>query len=270
MIIETQRLVLRPVSADDTQEIAQVVFSDPNVVRMLAHNTSDPKAVQLAAKRWTKIMGIDGDGGIWDDGGLGLFAVVPKEANGRLAGVAGFFMERNSSNMWVGEYFYALGSAWHGKGLMGEVADSLGEKLRGLPDLGVIYAIYWDLINEASGRLLTRTGLVQRGRKLVTVEYDAAHCRTMFEYDLWTVGAAKPGRERNNALLCACRRAGTFVAENVIEREDAIRALSERYGSETLPSDAVDIFDKALALQGIPYFELRGDNGVGQVEMRRW
>ena len=270
MIIETERLILRPISMDDTPEIAQVVFSDPKVVRMLAHNTSDPKAALIEAKRWTETLGIDGDGGIWGEGGMGLFAVVPKDANGILAGVAGFFMERNSSGWWSGEYFYALGSAWHGKGLMGEVADTLGQRLKEMPDLGVIYAVYWDLINEASGRLLNKTGLVQRGRKLATEEYDAAICRTMFEYDLWTVGAADAGKDRNDALFCACRRAGTFVAEKVIGREAAIHALSGRYGSENLPSDAAKVFDKAQALQGIPYFEMRSDNAVGQLEIRHW
>ena len=78
MLIETERLILRPVSLSDTQDIAQVVFSDPNVVGMLAHNTKDPADAYTEARRWTSVMGIDGDGSIWKDGGLGLFAVIAK------------------------------------------------------------------------------------------------------------------------------------------------------------------------------------------------
>ena len=263
MLIDTRRLRMRPVVADDTAAIAKVIFSDPNVVGMLAHNTRDPDDAYLEAERWTKIMGADGNGGIWDDGGLGLFAVVPKGADESLAGVAGFYMERNENGRWNGEYFYGLGTKWHGKGLMSEAADAFGERLRTLPDLGVIYAGYWDMINEASGRLLIRTGLKPRGRISITKEYSVEKCQGMFEYDLWRLTQTVSEDERKKVLLQAARRAGAFVAENVIGKEDALQKLTAHCSQKSLPPSAISMFERALELPGMAYSEIRSKDETG-------
>jgi RimJ/RimL family protein N-acetyltransferase len=263
MLIDTRRLRIRPVVADDTPAIAKVIFSDPNVVGMLAHNTRDPADAYREAERWTKVMGADGDGGIWDDGGLGLFAMVPKGADERLAGIAGFYMERNANGRWNGEYFYGLGTDWHGKGLMSEVADAFGEILRSLPDLGVIYAGYWDMINEASGRILFRTGLKPQGRISVTKEYSIEKCQRMFEYDLWRLTETVSEDERMKVLLQATRRAGAFVAENVIGRDDALQKLAAHCGHKSLPPLAISMFERALELPGMAYSEIRSKDEAG-------
>ena len=264
MLIETERLVLRPVSLSDTQDIAQVVFSDPNVVGMLAHNTKDPADAYAAARRWTSVMGVDGDGRIWNDGGMGLFAIIPKGKKEELAGVAGFYMERNDNRRWNGEYFYALGTIWHGKGLMSEAAAAFAEKLTAMPDLGVIYAGYWDLINEASGRLLIRTGLEPRGRLPVTTEYSVEKCQRMFDYDLWRLEETVSEVDRRQVLIQAARRAGAFVAENVIGKEDALQRMQAHCGFESLPSAAISMFEKALNSPGMAYLEIRGNEEQGK------
>ncbi|AXI54912.1 hypothetical protein C1J05_10760 [Sulfitobacter sp. JL08] len=257
MIIETDRLILQPVTKQDTHGIAQVVFSDPNVVGMLAHDIRTPESALAEAERWTSIMGSDGDGGIWDDGGMGLFSVVPK-SDQALAGVTGFYMERNEHQCWNGEYFYALGTQWHGRGLMSEAADALGERLRSLDDLGVIYAGYWDMINEASGRLLRRTGLKPKGRKSVIEEYGGDRCRMIFEFDLWRLSKAAPGDDRNAILSQVARRAGAFVAEDIIPRDDALASLKDSYGSPSLTRDAITILDESIKRPGMAYLEIRG------------
>jgi hypothetical protein len=195
---------------------------------------------------------------------MGLFAVVPKQADDSLAGVAGFYMERDERGYWDGEYFYALGTDWHGRRLMSEAADAFAEKLHSMKDLGVIYAGYWDMINEASGRLLARTGLTSKGRKPVTEEYDAERCRGMFDYDLWRLTETGPGEERDNVLLQAMRRAGAFVAEEVLERDEALKALASHYGSKVFPTDASIMFQAALDQPGMAYLEIRGAGATGQ------
>lgn len=263
MQIETERLRLRPVTLADTGDIARIIFSDPAVVGMLAHNTKDPGDALAEAERWTSIMGADGDGGIWDEGGMGLFVVQPKNGDGALAGVAGFYMERNEKALWSGEYFYALGSAWHGQGLMSEAAAALAEKLQAMEDLGIIYAAYWDMINEASGRLLLKTGLKPRGRKPVTEEYSSERCQLMFEYDLWRLGQVVNEDTRAAILVQASRRAGAFVAEDVIQKEDALKQLSKRYGASELTADASSMFARACAHPGMAYLEIRGSGVTG-------
>lgn len=263
-IIETPRLILRPVTADDTSAIADVIFSDPDVAGMLAHDTRDPEDALKAASKWTSIMGVDGEGGIWNDGGLGLFAVVPRETGDQLAGVAGFYMEKNQNGRWNGEYFYALGTAWHGKGLMSEVADRFGEMLKTMPDLGVIYAWYWDMINEASGRVLRRTGFSPKGRKLVSHEYNTERCHTLFNYDLWRLTQARDGVHREKVAVEIARRAGAFVAEDAITRDEAIANFSMHAPSRQLSPEALAMLDRAIASPGMAYLELRGEEEHGE------
>lgn len=257
MIIETDRLTLRPVSKQDTQEIARVIFSDPDVVGMLAHDVRTPESAIAEAEKWTSIMGIDGDGGIWDDGGMGLFAIVHK-SDQAFAGVTGFYMERNEHKHWNGEYFYALGTRWHGRGLMSEAADMLGERLRSLDDLGVIYAGYWDLINEASGRLLRRTGLKPEGRKSVIEEYGLDRCRLIFEFDLWRLSSAAPGDVRDSILSQVARRAGAFVAEDIITKDAVLKSLKDRFGAPSLTRDAETMLEESIKRPGMAYLEIRG------------
>ncbi|PUB13096.1 GNAT family N-acetyltransferase [Yoonia sediminilitoris] len=267
MIIETDRLILRPVTKQDTHGIAQVVFSDPNVVGMLAHDIRTAESAITEAERWTSIMGIDGDGGIWDDGGMGLFSVVLK-SDQALAGVAGFYMERNEHQRWNGEYFYALGTQWHGRGLMSEAADALGERLRSLDDLGVIYAGYWDMINEASGRILRRTGLKPEGRKSVTEEYGEDRCRMIFEFDLWRLSEAAPGNLQDSILVQVARRAGAFVAEDIIAKDTVLNSLKDNYGSPLLTRDAVTMLETSIERPGMAYLEIRGAGHTDAPENR--
>ncbi len=262
MHLETATSALRPITSSDTHAIAEVVFSDPDVVCMLAHNTKDPQDALEEARRWTAIMGLDGDGGIWDEGGMGLFAILPKDRGDRLAGVAGFYMERSEKGLWNGEYFYALGSEWHGQGLMSEIADLFARRLKAMDNLGIIYGAYWDLINEASGRLLKRTGFESRGRKSVTKEYSVERCERMFEYDLWRLNTSNGAEKRDAVLLQAARRAGAFVAEDVITKDQAIKALTENFGAN-LTSDASKMLEVAIAQPGMAYLEIRGPEAEG-------
>ncbi len=262
MHLETARSALRPITSSDTDAIAEVVFSDPDVVCMLAHNTKNPQEALEEARRWTTIMGLDGDGGIWEEGGMGLFAILPKDSDSRLAGVAGFYMERSEQGLWNGEYFYALGSEWHGQGLMSEIADLFAKRLKAMDDLGIIYGAYWDMINEASGRLLERTGLEPRGRKSVTKEYSVERCERMFEYDLWRLNISERAEKRDAILLQSARRAGAFVAEDVITKDQAIKALTENSGAK-LTSGALKMLEAAIAQPGMAYLEIRGPEAEG-------
>lgn len=260
MEIETERLLLRPVDSNDVDEIARVVFGDPAVVGMLAHNTKDPADARTEAERWVGGMGRESK--MWLEGGIGLFAVIPKLGGGALAGVCGFYMKQNESHRWKGEYFYALGSSWHGKGLMSEATDAVREKLRLLPNLEVIYGVYWDMINEASGRILVRAGLRPTGRTLITKEYSPEKCRRMFDYDLWRLGNAQVGPTRKTTLVQAARRAGGFVAEDVVTEADALARLADAYGAR-LTGEATKMFDTARTTPGMAYLELKGGGESG-------
>lgn len=255
MILTTKTLRLRPLRRADTDTIASVIFSDPNVVATLAHNTRAPGDALKAAAKWTSLMAEDGDRDVWQQGGLGLFAISPLEAPDRIMGAAGFFLDRAPEGVWAGEFFYALGSAFHGHGVMSEAADALTQAFWSLPDAGGVYAVYWDHVNEASGKILRRCGMTETGRRALKDEYRPERCLSMFDYDLWRLRQADD-MEKPEAVGIASRRAGAVVAEGLLEQEATLAALTEAYGAP-LPLVATALFRMALEEPGMAYLERR-------------
>ncbi|WP_204114698.1 GNAT family N-acetyltransferase [Shimia biformata] len=255
MILTTKTLRLRPLRRADTDDIAKVIFSDPEVVATLAHDTRRPGDALKEAAKWTDLMAEDGDRDIWQQGGLGLFAISPLHAPDRIMGAAGFYLDRAPEGVWAGEFFYALGSAFHGQGVMTEAADALTHAFWSLPDAGGVYAVYWDHVNEASGKILRRCGMTETGRRSLRDEYRPDRCRAMFEYDLWRLGQADD-MSKPEAVGIAARRAGAAVAEGILEQEETLAELSKAYGAP-LPLVATALFRMALDEPGMAYLERR-------------
>lgn len=256
MRIETDRFLLRPLLTSDTGTLARIVFSDPLVTGNLAHDVRNEADALKEAARWTREMGHDGDGSIWDDGGVGLFAITAKGEPETVIGTAGFYMERDGARNWSGEYFYALGRNWHFKGVMSELAPQFRILMETLPDIALIYGVYWDSTNKASGRILEKSGLAPAGRVPVAHEYSVEKCRRIFVYDVWRVGNAQGSANLPTILLQSCRRAGAFVAEGMLAEAEAMPALEAALASP-LSEDARTIYQFALDNPGMAYVEYR-------------
>ena len=125
-----------------------------------------------------------------------------------------------------------------------------------LPGIALIYGVYWDSTNKASGRILEKSGLAPAGRVPVAHEYPVEKCRRIFAYDVWRVGNARSRADLPTLLLQSCRRAGAFVAEDMLPDAEALSSLETAFASP-LPDEARAIYQFALDNPGMAYVEYR-------------
>lgn len=156
--IETQRLILRPFTLDDT-DAAVAWETDPDVMRWLG--IAEPRTAEMAAREFAQR--VEKWSGDW--GGL---AVVPKES-GTAVGWCGIkpdtVLEEDI------ELFYALGQAAWGKGYATEASRPmlrLGFEERGLER--IIATIAPD--NQRSRRVAEKLGMQVSGR---LIKHDIEH-----------------------------------------------------------------------------------------------
>jgi len=264
--LRTERLCLRPLRMADRPALVETVFSDPLVMKGLFHDASEAHKREDFARNWCASLGIDGDNGIWSDGGIGAFAIT--DASGMLApegwpmGIVGFFGMARREDRWTGELFYALGSAFHGKRVMSEAASAAVAAFRALPDAGALYAVYWAHLNPASGRTLRRIGFVDAGTTPLVEEFGRERIESLCSFERWRLSVTPPAD-----LAIAAREAaiklGHIAAEGIGSREEALASIME--AASHAPPGAVraeDIgpaFDLGLHTPGLALLTLDAD-----------
>jgi RimJ/RimL family protein N-acetyltransferase len=149
--LRTERLVIRPIRAEDRQDI-RAVFADPELVRYLSSDAQEPGWIDEMIDRR---LGYDGPAG------TGHWAFVEDDI---LVGIGHL---RPSSEMPadVPEIGWYLGKAHQGRGLATEAAAALRD--HGLYTLKA--PAVWALVherNEASHRLADRLGFLEVGTDL--------------------------------------------------------------------------------------------------------
>ena len=228
MEIGTARLLLRPLSMADAPVIRDVIFSDPEVAKGLAHDISDPGARLGFAEAWCRDLGVDGGGTAWADGGIGAFAIMGRtaELGAGLLGLIGFFGAAPSDPDPQDELFYALGRRHHGKRVMSEAGAAVMAACAGR--LGDLYAVYWALLNPASGRVLAGLGFRPDGHMALLEEYDADRVRSLAGFELWRVREA--GADLDRIAVEAATKIGHIVREGVMTRAEAAAALDAAIG----------------------------------------
>lgn len=142
--IETQRLILRPLAADDAVHFARLLGPDPDAIQQMAQ-MPDPCTAD-AAREWIEAR--LGPGGH-------VFAIL-RRTNGEFLGVAGF---GGSADM--PELGYWIGAAYRGQ-------DYTTEAVRGLVEYAGFIGVprlHADTFpnNPASVRVLTKVGFAPTG-----------------------------------------------------------------------------------------------------------
>jgi [ribosomal protein S5]-alanine N-acetyltransferase len=142
-VIETSRLLLRPLRLDDLQDLHDVVFSDPAV-------TWDGSTFSLEETRRS----LDAKIRHFEEHGFGMMAVVAR-GEGALLGFAGLQRLEGGPEVEIGYY---LGRRAWGRGLATELAHVFVD--RAFNDLGLtrLVAVVRPE-NEASKRVLAKAGL---------------------------------------------------------------------------------------------------------------
>lgn len=113
--VETQRLVLRPWRPAEDLDTLAAMDADPAVMRHVAPNR--PLSRAETAEQLDRFVRH------WDEHGFGLWAVVPRDGDGRAIGLAGLavpsFLPAIVPAVEVG---WRLDAAWWGRGLATEAA----------------------------------------------------------------------------------------------------------------------------------------------------
>jgi RimJ/RimL family protein N-acetyltransferase len=255
MQITTPRLILRPLTDADTEALARMVFSDKVVMSTMQQDTR----TQDAARKWAQLwiaQGGQSAGHVWGDNGIGVFAISPRLAPEVVIGSAGFIMKRGQDGLWKGQFVFALGSAFHDRGVMREAAEYIAPYLHTLNDLSIIYGVYWEGIAPMAQRILRAMRFSSGPRRPVLTEYTADACLAMFRYDLWNLSNA---REKDVPLLAvrAASRAGTFAAEGILGKKPALTLLVQR-APKVSPDLLLRVMNTSFDAPGLGYMDFRG------------
>ena len=249
MELKTRRLKLRPLQMADAAEICDLIFSDPEVAKGLAHDISDPAARMPFAEGWCKDLGIDGETQIWADGGLGGFAITANSdevgIKNQFLGLVGIYSADNSSGQWNGELFYALGQAFHGRRIMSEACAAVRDAFCGLSRPGDLYAVYWQILNPASGRILRRLGFRDAGTKALLDEHSADQVMSFHKFELWRLSKAD-GLGLLDTAKEAATKIGHLSREGLITKDQALSDLREVLSRLVAYEDVADDIEAAF------------------------
>lgn len=185
--LRTKRLVLRPISACDTNDFIALA-GQWSVARM----TSDiPHPLTISdARRWTSP----------SQGEVRLAILI----SGTMIGAVGYFRDRSGS----GELGYWLGQQWWGEGLASEAAAAVVRHGFAVDRLPAFTSSYFT-DNPASGRVLEKLGFHNVGAARIWSEARRANIAAM-SCRLDAPTTAKPrssGKERPGLLGSFLRRA---------------------------------------------------------------
>ena len=163
---------------------------------------------------------------------------------GHLLGVTGFYLEPGNGK-WGGELFYALGSAFHGQGIMSEACAAVMARFRSLPDAGSVYAVYWQLLNPASGRILARLGFEPDGTQSLLAEYGAEVAVGIRQFELWRLANA-PAGDRLRILVEVATKLGHIEAEGIASAVENRAAIDAAIGDPDFARNLESISETAL------------------------
>ena len=149
--IETHRLILRPFTMEDAEDMFANWASDPEVTRFLtwpAHSSVEITRMVLAD--WIPR---------YEDGGFFQWAVEWKESGAVIGSIAVVKLEEAIESAEIG---YCLGRAFWGRGIMPEALRAVMDYLFDTAGLNRITAGH-DVDNPKSGRVMEKAGMKKEG-----------------------------------------------------------------------------------------------------------
>jgi RimJ/RimL family protein N-acetyltransferase len=247
MELSTDRLLLRPIRHADADDVERVIFENPEIVKALAHDGSDPEVRRTHARNWSSF-GPDGDPKRWRECKTGLYVI--SDRSGRLAppdqflGITGFYLEKQDGR-WGGELFYALDTKFHGQGLMSEACAAVMKRFRSMPNAGSLYAVYWQLLNPASRRILENLGFEPDGSQSIIDEYDAEIAAGIRRFELYRLGEATAAQQARIAGEVAIKL-GHIEAEGISTADENLAAVLDAIGDEQRARTLQPVVEAAL------------------------
>ena len=246
--LTTDRLLLRPVRHADAAVIERVIFENPEIVKGLAHDGSDPEVRRKHSRNWSGF-GPDGDPDRWRACETGLYVITDR--SGTLApaeqflGITGFYLEPQHAR-WGGELFYALDTAFHRQGIMSEACAAVMDRFRSMPNAGSIHAVYWQLLNPASGKILRDLGFEADGNQSLLDEYDIETAVGIRRFELWRLEQAPPAQQTRIAEEVAIKL-GHIEAEGISTADENLAAILQAIESDETRRRLQPAVEAALA-----------------------
>ncbi len=247
MELLTDRLLLKPIRHADADNVERVIFEDPEVVKGLAHDGSDPEVRRIHSRNWSGF-GPDGGVAMWHECRIGLYVITDRSGSlappERFLGVTGVYLEKESGK-WGGELFYALDSGFHGRGIMSEACRAVVARFRSLPEAGSLYAVYWQLLSPASGNILQKLGFAPDGYQSLLDEYDVDIAAGIRNFELWRLAGAPADRQPRMVEEVAIKL-GHIESEGVSSAAENLRELLAALADENRSEKLKSVIEAAL------------------------
>ena len=204
----TKRTFLRPLTIDDSTELAEGVFSDPEVVKTLVDDWSTITKRRRLATSWIEAAQK------WEERGYGIWGVYDRHgafrAANRLIGVA--TADELLPKVGEGpEVWYGFRRETWGQGIGSEVVETVVRFLFGIADVQAVEALYYPHINPASLRIAEKLGFNFVGHYPI-LDYLGKQHHATIDFDLWRIRNC-PGEVSEGELSAAALRIGMFVGE---------------------------------------------------------
>lgn len=245
----TDRLLLKPIRHENAKDVERVIFDDPEVVKGLAHDGSDPNVRRTHSTEWSSF-GPDGNKDFWEECKIGLYVITDR--SGILAplsefmGVTGVYLEKKNEK-WAGELFYALGSSYHGKGVMSEACSSVVSHFKSIAAADSLYALYWQLLNPASGSILNKLGFEKDGTQSIIEEYDEETVTGIRNFELWRLSNSRSDNIRRIAEEVAIKL-GHFEIEGISSKSENLRDIFDAISDKNLVKELGGLVEGALEI----------------------
>lgn len=214
--LKTGRCDLIPMAVADAQLIADL-GADPEVVKPLICDWSRAETRLEIARYWIARNQEFGIWGVYDRAG----AFGPKE---RFIGFCAADEPLPEGGQGP-EIYYAFHRATWGRGLAGEVTETVVAHLFRDQGVAAVEALVLASLNPASNRLLERLGMRLIGRYSIA-DYAGEECEPTMDYEVWRVAGSAPEAVRRN-LEEAAFKIGQFLGDGVGKRADMAAALEE-------------------------------------------
>ena len=206
---DTKRTFLRPLTIDDSTELAEDVFSDTEVVKTLVDDWSTITKRRRVAASWIEAAQT------WGERGYGIWGVYDTygafRAADRLIGVA--TAAEVLPKVGEGpEVWYAFRREAWGQGVGSEVIEAIVRFLFEIADVQAVEALYFPHINPASLRIAEKLGFKFVGQYPI-LDYLGKQHHATIDYDLWRIRNYQ-GEAPEGELSAAALRIGMFVGES--------------------------------------------------------
>ncbi len=213
--------LLRPLNTDDVEGIEKL-FSDPDVVKTLAHNTSTPGSSRNCADVWCNSYSLDSSDSEWRSLNIGLWAIVD-ERTGMLAGANGFVSSPEFAPDSV-ETFAAFARPYWGRGLYTKTSKLLLDYLFRQTPFNSVYAVLWPLLNPGSEAVQLKMGFDPVKRVTVRESYGESTMVAIRDFELWRLRTSSSG-DLDGTLREVGIKFGQLAAEDMFSMKEAIEMV---------------------------------------------